>query len=73
MATDEQTNRALEIMRSRLSADGIAVLKVDDGTIFMFTRDKLHEMEAQMDAESKNEIILFVRSGPMVDDPAINN
>jgi hypothetical protein len=59
--------------RTRKATDGVAVVGVEDGSVFIFAAAKLDEIAAAARDAGQDRVAVFVRRGPGVDDPAINN
>lgn len=51
------------LLMTRLQLEGVAVLSVNDGIIYAFTKAKLLEFVAACDAAGKDEVVVFVRHG----------
>lgn len=45
---------------------GIAVMTVDDGHVFVITKETLQSLLAQAEAKQTNKVVLFVKSSALI-------
>lgn len=58
-------DKVAELM-SRVNEDGVAVSKVSDGFVFVFTRKKLEEIVASLNDKKQDNCVIFVKSSELL-------
>jgi len=57
----DEYDKALEILKTNCDANGIATGHVDDGQMFMFSRDFINDLVVQLNDSSKGHVLIFVQ------------
>jgi hypothetical protein len=57
---------ALSHLEAHVMAEGVGVLQVTDGQIFMFSREFLGDIMKKMDEENRERVVVFVKRGPIL-------
>lgn len=55
---------AIATLMARAEAFGVGAVKLSDGELFIFTKDKLLELLGAVEASGKDRLIVFVKTGP---------
>lgn len=57
---------ALEILKANCAAFGVATANMQDGQIFMFSRDFIRDLVMQLNDSDKNHVLIFVQKSKPV-------
>ena len=57
----DEYDEALELLKANTEAFGIATAKVDDGQIFMFSKDFIWDLVKRLNDGDKDKILIFVK------------
>ena len=58
----DEYDDALELLKVNTEAFGVATVKVDDGQMFMFSREFILNLAKKIDGTEKDKVIIFVQS-----------
>ncbi len=61
MATDADYDNAIEVLKTGAELQGVGVVTVKDGTIFMFTAARLQQLLQRAQASPQKQALVFVR------------
>lgn len=59
---DDDLKWAGEYLAEMLKNEGVGAIKVKDGELFAFKRDRVEDLIKQMDKSGKDSVIVFVKT-----------
>lgn len=59
---DRKSHLALAHLHSQCKVHGVAAVKVDDGEMFMFSRETIELLKSKMDESGQEMAIIFVKT-----------
>ena len=57
----DEYDEALQHLQDTVSVFGVATVKVDDGQIFMFSRDFIRDLVMKLNDGDKDKVLIFVK------------
>jgi len=60
---ESDANTALAYMKAQCQVNGVSAIKVEDGEMFMFSRQLVDQLIEKLDSTGQENIIVFVKSG----------
>lgn len=62
----------VHIFHNRMELDGVAVMSVSDGHVLGFKTTRLREALEVAERNGQHSLIIFVKKGPSIDAPEVN-
>lgn len=62
---DAKMTAAIEYLKTQCKLIGVASLRVDDGSMFMFSKETVEKMIKGMNDSGREEVLIFVKDGSL--------